>query len=253
MKILIIEDEQPAARRLTRLIAELRPAAVVLDCLDSIEDAVNYFEKEVHPDLVLMDIQLADGISFDIFSRTKVSAPVIFTTAYDHYALKAFKVNSIDYLLKPIEIAELESALVKFELMHQQGSKEQVDFVKMMKLIREKSDPYKKRFLVKTAGRLTFIQIEDVAFFFSDAGNTFLVTTGNDRFLIESILEEMEEQLDPSLFFRINRKMVVSLNSIKRIEPHFNNRFLLNLQPEMEDEVVVSRQRSAEFRKWLDA
>lgn len=253
MKVLIIEDEQPAAKRLTRLITELRPRTEVLQCIDSIEDAVNYFQHEKNPDLVFMDIQLADGISFDIFSQVKVDAPVIFTTAYDHYALKAFKVNSIDYLLKPIEISELESALVKFESIHRQLNQTPVDLAAMMSLIRSQGEPYKKRFLVKTAGRLTFIQVEDIAFLFSEGGNTFIVTTANDRFLIESVLDEMEEQLDPGVFFRINRKMIVSLNSIKRIEPHFNNRFLLNLNPEMEEEVIVSRQRSAEFRKWLDA
>ncbi len=253
MRVLVIEDEQPAAKRLSRLITDLRPRAEILRFIDSVEDAVEYFEQGEKPDLVFMDIQLADGISFDIFSKTTVNVPVIFTTAFDHYALKAFKVNSIDYLLKPVEPEELKNAIEKFESIHLSEPKMRNDFATMLKEIREKGENFKKRFLVKTAGRLAFVHVEDIAFFFSDDGNTFLVTAENDRFLIESILEDIEEHLDPTIFFRINRKMMISLKAIKRIEPHFNNRFLLQLLPEFEEEVVVSRQRSAEFRKWLDA
>lgn len=253
MKVLIIEDEQPAARRLQKLVNEIMPHAEILRQIDSVEESVEFFQSGEIVDLIFMDIQLADGISFDIFTKTQVNAPVIFTTAFDHYAVKAFKVNSVDYLLKPIEKEDLRNAIAKFELIHSRPTASLTDYSELIKEIREQKSAFKKRFLVKTAGRLTFVNVEDVAFFFSDDGNSFLVTQQNDRFLLETILEDIESQLDPSVFFRINRKMMLSLSSIKKIEPHFNNRFIIQLQPAFEEEVIVSRQRSADFRKWLDA
>lgn len=250
MKFIIIEDEQHALKRLQRMIQTIRPTAELVAHADSVEDALEVIAANQHADVIFMDIQLADGISFDIFSKTEVVPPVIFTTAFDHYAVKAFKVNSIDYLLKPIEEKDLQNALSKFEKLTL--SQKQTDYAALLKAIRDKNEGYKKRFLVKTAGRLAFVNVQDVAYFFSDEGNSFLVTQNNDRFLLESILEEVESGLDPSAFFRINRKMIVSLSSMKRIDPHFNNRYALELSPPFEEEVVVSRQRSAEFRAWLD-
>jgi two-component system response regulator LytT len=252
MKILVIEDEMPAAKRLTRLILEVEPSAQVIAQLDSVEDSVEFFQSGVQVDLILMDIQLADGISFDIFQKVKVPAPVIFTTAYDHFALKAFKVNSVDYLLKPVEAADLKSAVEKFKSLHARENVMSHDLTELLKTIQEKRSEYKKRFLVKTAGRLAFIVTSDIAYFFSDEGNTFLVTHRNDRFLLDEILEDIETQVDPEMFFRISRKMLISLQSIKRIEPHFNNRYLLITEPPFEEEVIVSRQRGSDFKEWLD-
>lgn len=251
MKVLIVEDEQPAATRLQKLILAQRPQTLIAGVLDSVEDAVAYFETGEKLDLVFMDIQLADGLSFDIFSKTKVNAPVIFTTAFDHYAVKAFKVNSVDYLLKPVEEEELKNAITKFENIY--AREQQPDFAAVIKAIKERTTEFKKRFLVKTAGRLAFVNVEDLAYFFSDDGNSFLVTTKGDRFLIDSILDEIETQLDPAKFFRINRAMILSLWSIKKIEPHFNNRFAIDLSPPFGEQAIVSRQRSAEFRTWLDS
>lgn len=251
MKVIIIEDEQPAFKRLRRMLEALRPDAVMLGHADSVEDAVEIITVHQDADLIFMDIQLADGISFDIFDKIDVTPPVIFTTAFDHYAIKAFKVNSLEYLLKPIEEQELRDALSKFDKL--QKRTQVVDYAEILKAIREKQDGYKKRFLVKTAGRLTFVNVQDIAYFFSDEGNSFLVTDNNDRFLLESTLEEVESGLDPTAFFRINRKMIIALRSMKRIDPHFNNRYALELIPPFEEEVIVSRQRSAEFRAWLDA
>lgn len=250
MKVIIIEDEQPALKRLQRLIESIRPEARICAHADSVEDAIEVIAANQDADIIFMDIQLADGLSFDIFSRLEVRPPVVFTTAFDHYAIKAFKVNSIEYLLKPIEEAELIEAFAKYDRLQQRTK--QLDYSEILHAIREKRDDYKKRFLVKTAGRLTFVNVQDVAYFFSEEGNSFLVTQNNDRFLLESILEEVETSLDPTAFFRINRKMIVSLASIKRIDPHFNNRYALELQPTFEEEAIVSRQRSAEFRLWLD-
>jgi len=253
MKVLIIEDEQPAARRLKRLIQDAMPSAEILSVIDSVRDAVEYLENDSSAQLIFMDIQLADGLSFDIFSKCTVTAPVIFTTAFDHYAVKAFKVNSIDYLLKPIDPSELVSAINKWKSIYDQRTPAQVDYNALAKAIALQSEPYKKRFLVKSAGKLNHINTEDIAHFFSDEGLTFLVTTSADRFLIDGSLDDLEPLLDPKNYFRINRKMIVALASIRKIEPHFNHRFLLELHPPFSGEILVSRQRASQFRDWLDS
>lgn len=252
MKVILIEDELPAARRLERLIKETDQTIEIIAHIDSVEDAVHFFSSNHQADLAFMDIQLADGLSFDIFEKSNVNVPVIFTTAYDHYAVKAFKVNSIDYLLKPVDPEELKSALEKYRNHFHKSPELPAEYQSIIKSLNQASVQFKKRFLVKTAGRLAFVNIEDVAYFFSDEGNSFLVTTDNQRFLLESILEEVESQLNPDEFFRINRKMIIALKSIHKIESHFNNRYLLTIRPEFEEETIVSRQRSAEFKKWLD-
>ncbi len=251
MKILVIEDEIPASRRIIRLIGDLLPGAEIVQTIDSIEEAVDYLSGAESPDLIFMDIQLADGISFEIFNRVEVKSPVIFTTAYDHYAVRAFKVNSIDYLLKPVEEHELKRALDRYRTIHSQALT-RFSVEELMRTLQAERERYKKRFLVKTAGRLTFILIEDIAYFFSDDGNTFLVTKDGNRFLVEVVLDELEQQINPEMFFRINRKMLVSLTCIQRIEPYFNNRYLLVIDPTFDEEVIVSRQRGTEFKKWLD-
>lgn len=251
MKVLIIEDEVPAANRLTRLLKEKWPAMEVEKVLDTVEDSVEYFQQSPAPDLIFMDIQLADGLSFDIFSQVDVQAPVIFITAYDHYAIKAFKVNSIDYLLKPIDEKELETAVEKYERML--SGKVVSNMQDILKAVRSDQAHYRRRFLVKTAGRLTFVSSAEVGYFFSEEGVTFIVTAQNDRYLLENTLEELEHQLDPGEFFRINRKMIISSRSISRIEPYSNNRLILTLSPAFAEEVVVSRHRTAEFKQWLDS
>jgi len=250
MKILIIEDETPAATRLERLIKTCRPDAEIVKVLDTIEDAVECLKKKPELDLIMMDIQLADGLSFEIFNQVDVLQPVIFTTAYDHYAVKAFKVNSIDYLLKPVDEEELKLAFEKFDRMNAPTTP--VGMKELLAAVRTDSQHYRRRFLVKTAGRLAFVQSNEVSFFFSEEGMTFIVTLDNDRYLLENTLEELEHQLDPNDFFRINRKMIISSKSIARMEPYSNNRLLLNLSPEFSEEVVVSRHRTSEFKHWLD-
>jgi two-component system, LytTR family, response regulator LytT len=253
MKILVVEDEQPAARRIIRLVKEQLPEVKEVVHLESVEDAVDFFNSGQKADLAFFDIQLADGLSFDIFSRCKVSSPVIFTTAYDEYALKAFKVNTVDYLLKPIEESELKNALDKYHEIYKTKETLLPDYSVLMDMIKNGTEKFKKRFLIKTGGRLTFVNAEDIAYFFSDEGTSFLVTQSKDRFILESTLEEVESSVNPLDFFRINRKMILRTSSIKKIESHFNNRFLLEVQPPFEEEVIVSRQRSAEFRVWLDS
>jgi DNA-binding LytR/AlgR family response regulator len=248
---LIIEDEPPAAQRLSKLVRELRPDWTILQTLDSVEDAVDFFENNPSPQLVFMDIQLADGLSFEIFKKTKVNCPIIFTTAYNNHTLDAFKVNSVDYLLKPIDKNELASALDKFEATRLPAVNTEL-ITELVKQIAPKSEKERKRFLVKTAGRLSFVPVEEIAYFFSDDGHAFIHTKNGDRFLVDHTIEEIEHDISPDHFFRINRKMIVHIDSIVRIEHHFNNRFLIETQPKFEEEIIVSRLRVQEFKDWLD-
>jgi DNA-binding LytR/AlgR family response regulator len=251
MNVLIAEDETPAAKRLIRLLAELRPEWRVNHHFDSVEEVVNHFFSGNTPDIAFFDIQLADGLSFEIFDRSSVNCPVIFITAYDHYAVKAFRVNSIDYLLKPIDPDQLADALEKFD-QRTRISSETPDIKALLSGISRDDRVYRKRFLVKTAGRLAFIPVQDIAYAFSDDGSAFIVTRKNDRYLVESTLEEMEGELSPDQFFRISRGMIVSMDAIDRIEPHFSSRLILQLNPAFDNDVFVSRQRAAEFKSWLD-
>jgi DNA-binding LytR/AlgR family response regulator len=248
MKIAIIEDERPAAQRLERLMHAIRPQVEIIGMADSIDDAC---ELLVNPaiELAFLDIQLADGISFSIFDRIPVQAPVIFTTAHDEYALRAFKVNSIDYLLKPIEPGALLDAILKFE-QHRLPIHRQYNNA-FESLVAQRKD-YRKRFLIKSGHQLSFVTADQVAWFFSEAGTTFLVTTQNDRFILASTLDDLEVELDPTAFFRINRGCIVALNAIQKIEPHLNHRLLLHLHPNANDQSMVSRQRVTEFKQWLD-
>lgn len=250
MKLFLVEDEQPAARRLERLIKELRPDYTIVEKADSIEDAVAFLKKNPAIDLLLLDIQLADGLSFEIFKQVEIQTPVIFTTAWDHYALKAFQVNSIDYLLKPIEKEHLEAALSKFERLN--APTNHGVYKELAQQIQQEKPLFRKRFLIKAAGRLAFISVENAAYFFSDDGHTFIVTTSGERYLLDQTLEELDQQLDPALFFRINRKMTIQLHALGRMEPHFSSRILLELNPAFDEEVFVSRQRVSEFKQWID-
>jgi two-component system response regulator LytT len=252
LRIVLVEDEQPASRQLKRLLAEVLPNSEVVQVLDSVEEAVSYFKNEEDVDLIFLDIHLADGLSFDIFDQVNLPAPVIFTTAYDQYAIKAFKVHSIDYLLKPIEKDDLKGAIDKFFELRLESTSGNVDYGKLIQAMREAGNPFKKRFLVKPGGRLAFVNTEDVSYFFSEEGFTFLVVKDGERFVIESTLEEIEAQLNPNEFFRINRQMIISLQSIDRIDPHFNHRYNIALKPVFGSEVLVSRQRATDFKKWLD-
>lgn len=256
MNILIIEDEAPAARRLAGLVQNARPNSTLLGPLDSIESAVDFFEKEKKPDLVFMDIQLADGLSFDIFSKTEVAAPVIFTTAFDQYTLQAFKVHSVDYLLKPIGTEELLAALDKFDRYFFNEKKEDkvaaFDPFFMEKMLQNlQKQPFKERFLVKTGQTLGYLPVGDVAYFFSEDSLTF-AQSSEKKFILDQPLDQIEGLLDPGKFFRINRKLIVSIAAVAKIYTHLNGRLKLDLLPKMGDEVFVSRERVGEFKNWLD-
>ncbi|MEI6409304.1 MAG: LytTR family DNA-binding domain-containing protein [Bacteroidota bacterium] len=246
MKILIIEDEQPAARQLTKLLHQVNPGFQILDTLDSVDSAVRWMRNFPQPDLIFMDIQIADGLSFDIFKQTDITAPVVFTTAFDQYAVQAFKVNAIDYLLKPIDPDDLSRALDKIQ-KQQKAPEINLDVIAQY----FKKETYKDRFLVKTGQQLAFLQVQDIAYFRSSEGLTQAFTFPGKKYFIDHTLEELDRLLDPRDYFRIGRGLTIRLNSIKAIHPHLNGRLKLELNPAAPDEVFVSRERVAEFKGWL--
>ncbi len=258
MKALILEDELPAANRLQRLISSCDPELEVLDVLDSIESALAFFGKQPAPDLLFADIHLADGLSFEIFRQTPVDCPVIFTTAYDEYTLRAFKLNSIDYLLKPVEEQGLREALLKFRrlFLERQGKSrtEQGPDERMIRQILEGwgQPRYRQRFLLRRGERLDYVGIDQVAYLYSEQGMTHLIDRKGQRDLVERSLEELAQELHPEQFYRISRKCIVSLGAIKGIHKYFSGRLKLDLHPVPPFDVLVSRDRVDGFQEWLD-
>ena len=251
MKILIIEDERPAAKRLSKLILSEKPKAQIIEMLDSVETAVEWFGNNTNPDLIFMDIQLADGLSFDIFNHIEISSPVIFTTAYDQYTLKAFKVNSVDYLLKPIDADDLKNALCKFDTYFQkQQAFDATGIENLLQSLSQKS--YKERFLIKIGQNLTYLPVEDIIYFYPEDGSVYAQNDKGKRYILDYTLDQLETQLDPDLFFRINRKYFIQLKSIQKISTWFNSRLKLELRPKPEGEIIVSRERVGDFKAWLD-
>lgn len=249
MKVVIIEDEIPAAKRIEKLIREAEPSAEVITKLDSIESAVEWFSKNESPDLILMDIELADGQSFEIFKHVKITAPVIFTTAYDEFALKAFKVNSIDYLLKPIDKNELKKSIEKWNLLKSKPVNEELNSF-IHSLVNKK---YKTRFLVKIGERLISIENDKIAYFISEDKYTSIVTHENKKYFLDNSLDELEKMLDPREYFRMNRQFIVPHKSIEAIHTHLNGKLKIILKPAQKEEIYVSREKSSDFKVWLEA
>ena len=249
----IVEDEPLARAELRRLLGKIRPEARIVAEADSIEAACAVL-AEHKPDLAFLDIQLADGPSFEIFRRQPVEAQVIFTTAYDAYALQAFRVNSIDYLLKPIEPKLLEEALDKFDKMRAGPGQAVITADQLRGMLQPSKQTYKTRFVVSGGDRIRFISEADACYFRSEHEATFLSTPDGRRHLYPQTLEQLEQVLDPARFFRISRQFIVSLASLGEIHRHFNGRLKLTLQPApADDEVFVSRQRVPDFMKWIDS
>jgi two-component system, LytTR family, response regulator LytT len=252
MKLLIVEDEELAAKKLQKILAAVDPSILVAGVTDSIKTTVEWLQENPQPDLILMDIELCDGQSFEIFNLTEVKSPVIFTTSYDEFALKAFKVNSLDYLLKPVQKDELEVALKKFhKLKGSQQSDMNID--QLVKELQSKLKPvsYRKRFLVKHAQKLISMEVGDIAYFYSDGRLNFFKTTDNKKFVVDYTMDELEEMLDPERYFRISRSFYVSINSVDKIDDYFGNRLILALKPAVDKEALVSREKVTEFKNWL--
>jgi DNA-binding LytR/AlgR family response regulator len=252
MKILIIEDEPQAAQRLEKVLTEIEPGCTIVDKLDSIKRSVKWFKTNTNPDVVFMDIQLADGLSFEIFEQHQISIPVIFTTAYNEYALKAFKVNSIDYILKPVDKDELKASLEKFRrLTGNQNSQSKLleGIGHAMKMLTKK---YKERFMVKVGEHLRTIDTDSILYFHSQDKTTFCFTTENRNMILDFTLDQLEELLDPAIFFRINRKYITNSKSIQDIVNYTNSRLKLRLPGAQDNEIIVARERVQAFKDWLD-
>lgn len=249
MTVIIIEDEKPAARLLQRKLQRL--GIDVGTMLHSVEEAVGWFKGNAHPDLIFLDIQLSDGLSFDIFEAVKISSAVIFTTAYDEYALRAFKLNSIDYLLKPIDEDDLETAIQKFRERNQslQQPVLHLDLVKQM--LSGNTKEYKKRFTIKTGQHLKVIAAEETECFYSENKGTYLHTNDNRDYSIDTTLEQLETELDPAMFYRVSRKFIINMKAIKDIVVYSNSRLKIQLATYTGDEIIVSRERVNDFRQWL--
>jgi len=250
MNVLIIEDEKPAARRLNRMLGDL--GVQVNEMLHSVEESIAWFQENEHPDLIFLDIQLSDGLSFEIFEHVQISSAIIFTTAYDEYALKAFKLNSIDYLLKPIDEDELKSAVEKYKNQYTKQSDVQVNFEDIRKLLVNPIDrKYKKRYTIKVGQHLKIISSEDIECFYSENKATYLHTNTNRNYLIDGALELVQTELDPENFFRVNRTFIVQINAIKDIVAYTNSRLKIVLNSYNETEIIVSRERVKEFKNWI--
>lgn len=250
MKVLIIEDEKPAARRLSRMLAELDVA--VSQMLHSVEESLEWFQQNEHPDLIFLDIQLSDGLSFEIFEAIDIKSAVIFTTAYDEYALQAFKLNSIDYLLKPIDDEELEAAVKKYKERIPKKEKLSVDFDEIKKLLVNPIErTYKKRFTVKIGQHLKMIPVEEIECFYSENKGTYAATIDGRSYLLETTLEDLQNELQPEVFFRVSRKFFININAIKDIVSYTNSRLQLKLHHFNDFEIIVSRERVKEFKDWL--
>ena len=249
-QVLIIEDEARAANQLQNLLVKGGFEFELLDIVDTVEDSVAWFKTHEAPDLVFMDIQLADGLSFEIFSQVPVKSPIIFTTAFDQYAIKAFKVNSVDYLLKPIQQADLRSALQKFT-DSRQGKSMDMDIVSRMLADLQRSQE-RKGILVKEGDGFVQIQIADLLYVYSEDSITFGVTTSK-RFIIEETLDELQTSLNASEFYRINRGQLVAKKAIKKIDRYFNHRLKLTVANDREMEFIVSRPQTTSFKAWLNS
>lgn len=250
MKVLIIEDEKPAADKLKRMLIDKVEGIIILDILETVEGSINWFMNNPAPDLIFMDIQLNDGISFEIFESVKISAPVIFTTAYDEYAIRAFKVNSIDYLLKPIEAVALLKSIEKFRTLYPTGK---TDHNKIDLLYSQLVKKFKTRFFIKFGSHCRSVMTEDIKYFFIVERSTFMKTFPGKIFDVDYSLDQMEKMLDPEKFFRINRKFIINLAAIIDIITWSSNRLKLKLSNEEDNlDLVVSREKVSEFKKLLD-
>ena len=252
MNVLIIEDEHIAAEKLERLLLQIDEEIKICAKLESVSQTTKWL-KENTVDLIFLDIHLSDGNSFRIFDEIEVKTPIIFTTAYDQYAIQAFKVNSIDYLLKPINKYDLIQSLEKYKQIHSLcETPTPVNYNDLLESIKVHHKLYQKRFMVVVGDQIKTIPCEDVAYFFAEGKYVFLVHKNKERFLVEFTLDKLGEMLDPDHFFRINRQIIVGFESIKNMQKWFTRRIKLHLQPEFDSDAIVSVERVSEFKKWLN-
>lgn len=249
MRVVIVEDERIAADKLKRLLKELDAEINVIKVLESVEESVNWFSSNPSPDLIFMDIQLDDGISFEIFDTIKIDAPIIFTTAYDEYAVRAFKVNSVDYLLKPIEANALNIAIQKFKSVYASKKTFEEHFSKLFQQINKN---YKTRFFIKVGTKYQSVQVNDICSFFVQERSTFLQTTKGKIYDLDYSLDQLQKMVNPEQFFRVNRNFLVHINCINEIISYSSSRLKLKLTSINSGDLIVSRDKVSEFKRWMD-
>lgn len=251
MKVIIIEDEKPAAEKLKKALLKADEKIEIKAVLNSVESALNWFSDNSAPDLAFMDIELTDGLSFELFSKINITCPVIFTTAYDEYWQESFEHNSIDYLLKPVKQEKLETALAKYDRLKKHFAQN------IRNLLDDSVTPkpvgYKKRFLVKKGIDFISIRTEDIAYFYATYKLVCLVDNRNEKFLIDQSLAEIEKQLDPAQFYRANRKYLVSINSIRRMKSYPKSKIQIELEPAVNEAIFISQENNAGFKEWIGA
>lgn len=251
MNLVLLEDEQPALRHLKRMIDEVAPHMRVVAEFDSVERATSWFQSNTAYDLVISDIQLSDGLSLAVFKSTKIAKPIIFATAFDQYAIEAFKVNGIDYLLKPIKADDLRVAFDKYKILYKSAPSIDVDIERLLKQIAGQEKIYRTRLLVHYRDELKSIPVENIAFIHSENRTSHLYTQAGEMLILDENMEELEGQLNPQYFFRANRQFIISFSSIKSSHAHFNGKIKVILTLQTKEEVIVSRERAGDFKVWL--
>jgi len=254
MKILIVEDEEPAAARLAQLLHDIEPDAGIHGPIDTVSESITHLKTNPDYDLILLDIQLADGKSFTIFDACDIVTPVIFTTAYDEYALKAFELNSIDYLLKPVNREKLKTSLEKFRKLKEfyGAGNPNGQLYEMIRSLRPEKSVYKDRFLINKGDAMLPLKAKEIACFYAEDKEVFLLTHDNKRFIIPHSVEELTEKLDPKLFFRVNRQFIISGDAIQKVHNYFNFKLKVELIVDPKVEIIVSRSRTTAFKAWMN-
>jgi len=253
MKVVIIEDESLASSKLQSMLAEIDPKIEVVHTLESVKSSNQWLNENPCPELIFCDIHLSDGLCFDIFNQGKIICPVIFTTAYDHYAIRAFEVNSIAYLLKPINKDKLEESIKKYnQLKDNYTPHDPNELNRLVDIIRGGTSVYKSRFLVKVGNKIKSIPASKIAYFYSKEKLNYIITKGNEKYPVDHTLEEVDNFVDPKIFYRINRQFIIHIDSVKEIHPYFKGRLKLDLNPQMEEEIIVSSEKTPAFKDWLD-
>ena len=247
---LIIEDEEPAAARLAKLLTEIEPSIQVMDVLDSVEGSIRWFSENPPPDLLMLDIQLADGLSFDIFKKIRIDSFVIFTTAYDEYAIKAFELNSIDYLLKPVDRQKLAISIDKFRKLSSSG--QQLNIQDLIETLESRQGKYKKRFAINVGSKIITVETGKVAYFYSLEKSSFLCTVDGHHYPLDFSLDHLEQILDPEAFFRINRQHILHYPFIQKVHVLSKSRIKVEVKPPAENDLLVSTAKAHKFRLWLD-
>ena len=254
MKVLIIEDEKAASDRMQRLLKTIDNEIEIITVIDTVEEAINWFANNLHPDLVFMDIQLLDGLSFEIFTEVDVKAPVIFATSFNNYAIQAFKVNGIDYILKPVDIEELKKSLNKFKLLKSTFIKNDEKQVEALyKSMNINTSNYKNRFLLKRGQSYVSLAADDIYCFYIENQLVSLISKNKELYSVDYTLDELEQMLNPEMFFRANRQCILNIKAIATVHNYFNSKLKVLLNIPFENEIIISREKSSAFKNWLDS